>query len=131
MSEPGWSGPNLKMSLRDLPPPDPPGGGERKRASLLRRDRHAQKLLPRRRIVAEAAEHAARHEVGAVLVHAARRHAVVRGLDDDADPLRLEHVVDRVGDLRRQLLLDLQPPFGIDLDDARELLMPTTRPFGT
>ena len=37
-----------------------------------------------------------------------------------ADTLGLQHVVDRVGDLRRHLLLDLQP-LGVRLDDAREL----------
>ena len=58
--------------------------------------------------------------LGVRLVHAARRHAVVDRLDDDADAVRLEHLVDRIGDLRGELLLDLQAP-GIDLDHAREL----------
>ena len=53
-------------------------------------------------------------------MHAARRHAVMRRLDDDADALRLEDVIDGVGDLRRHLFLDLQT-LGIDVDDARQL----------
>ena len=64
--------------------------------------------------------------VDAGLVHAARGHALVRRLDDHGDAARLQHLLQRVGDLRRQLLLDLQA-LGIDLDHARELVMPTTR----
>ena len=45
---------------------------------------------------------------------------MVQRLDDDADAVRLEHLVDGVGDLRGQLLLDLQAP-GVDLDHAGEL----------
>jgi hypothetical protein len=44
----------------------------------------------------------------------------VAGLDDDRDAARLQHVVDRVGDLRRQLLLDLQPA-RIGIHDPRKL----------
>ena len=42
------------------------------------------------------------------------------GLDDHADALRLQHLVNGVGDLCRQALLDLQP-LGVGLDDPRQL----------
>src|SRR5579885_3906952 len=44
---------------------------------------HGEELPPRVRIGAEGAEHAARHHGDAGLVHAARRHALMRRLDDD------------------------------------------------
>src|SRR6476619_3622542 len=59
------------------------------------------------------------HDVGVRLVHA-RRHAVVRRLDNDADALRFQDVMDGVGNLRGHFLLNLQAP-GIDVDHAREL----------
>jgi len=46
-------------------------------------------------------------QIGVRLVYAARRHAVVRRLDDDTDATRLEHVVHGIGDLRCELFLDL------------------------
>ena len=62
------------------------------------------------------------HWVRAGLVYAARGHAVMRRLDDHANALRLEHIVDGIGDLRRHLFLDLRalrirPPPG-QLGDA-------------
>src|SRR4051812_8335232 len=47
--------------------------------------RHSQKFLAGQRVVAKAAQHAAGDEIGVQLVHAARGHAMMRGLDDDAD----------------------------------------------
>src|SRR5208337_2168287 len=82
-----------------------------------------QELGACRRLVAERAEHAARDEVGAALVDAAADHAMVRRLDDHGDPARVQHLLDGVGNLRRQALLDLQA-FGEDLDHAGELRDP-------
>src|SRR3954464_1525886 len=79
-----------------------------------------QQLLARQRIVAEHAEHAAGDEIGPGLVRAARGHAVMRRLDDDPDTFGPQHIVDRVGDLRGHLLLDLKP-LGVDVDETREL----------
>ena len=56
----------------------------------------------------------------AALVHAARGHAFVRGLDHHADAARLQHVVDAVGDLRGHLFLHLEAA-RIGLDHARQL----------
>src|SRR5262249_43826134 len=67
---------------------------------------HRENLLSRQRIVAQATQHAARDQVGVRLVDATRGHAMMRRLDDDADALRLENIVDGVGDLGRHLLLD-------------------------
>lgn len=76
--------------------------------------------MPRQRIVAEAAQHAARGQIHVRLVHAPRGHAVMRRLYDHADALRLEDLVDRFGNLGGHLLLNLQP-LGINLNDACEL----------
>jgi len=62
-------------------------------------------------------------------MHAARGHALVRGIDDDADSARLQHILDGIGDLGGQFLLDLQPA-GISPSTRASLLMPTTRFFG-
>src|SRR5215831_17964026 len=67
-----------------------------------------KKLAPGRGIGPEAAEHAARYHAHAGLVDTARGHALVSGIDDDADAARLQHLLDRVGDLGGQLLLDLE-----------------------
>jgi hypothetical protein len=48
-----------------------------------------KKILTGQRVVAKAAQHAAGHEV-----HAARRHAVVRCLDNHADALRFQDIID-------------------------------------
>ena len=50
---------------------------------------------------------------------AARGHALVGRLDDDADAFRIQHVPDAVGDLRRHLFLDLEAPRK-GLHDPRE-----------
>src|SRR5882724_6173039 len=76
---------------------------------------HGEKLAPRRRVVEEGAEHGARHHADPRLVDAARRHALMRRLDDDGNALGLQDLAQRVGDLRRHFLLDLEA-LGIDLD---------------
>jgi len=53
-------------------------------------------------------------------VHAARGHALVRRLNHHRDAARLQHLQDRVGDLRRQLLLDLEA-LRISLHHPRQL----------
>jgi len=50
----------------------------------------------------------------------------MRRLDDDADAARLHHLVDRLGDLRGQLFLDLEP-LGIDLDETHQLARTVNR----
>jgi len=55
-------------------------------------------------------EQLARDHRHAVFVHATGRHALMRTLDDDRDAARLEHVLNTMGDLGRQRLLDLQAP---------------------
>src|SRR5262245_30955522 len=71
-------------------------------------------------IAAEGAEHLAGDHRHAALVHATGGHAFVDRLDHDADPTRLQHRVDALGDFRGHLLLDLEAA-GIRVDDAREL----------
>ena len=67
-----------------------------------------EELHARPRIVAERAEHGARHGEGVLLLDAAHRHAEVGGLHDDRHAERRDLLADRVGDLVRQPLLDLQ-----------------------
>lgn len=68
-----------------------------------------QEFLTGGQIFAECAEHPARHHRDPVLAYAAGGHAAVRRLHDDADPARLEDLIDGVGDLCRQPLLHLEP----------------------
>jgi hypothetical protein len=56
-------------------------------------------------------------------VHAARGHALVAGIDHHRDAARLQHLLQGVGDLRRHLLLDLQP-LGIAVEQPRQLADP-------
>src|SRR6185312_13307293 len=79
-----------------------------------------QEFHPRARVVAEHAKHLAGDHGHATLVHAARGHALVRGVDDDGDAGRLQVVLDALRDLRGQRLLHLQA-LGIGLDDTRQL----------
>src|SRR3954447_11442669 len=76
--------------------------------SLAGSGRHAEEFLAGQGIVTEASQHAAGDEVGAGLMYAAGGHAVMHSLDNNADTLWLENVVDGIGDLRGHLFLDLQ-----------------------
>ncbi len=67
-----------------------------------------QEFAPRQRILAKFAEHHRRHHTDARFVHTARRHALMRGFDDDAYAFRLQHGLDAMGDLGVHLLLHLQ-----------------------
>src|SRR5208282_2197088 len=58
--------------------------------------------------VAEAAKHGRGYRRRMLFLYAAHHHAEMPGLDDHADALGLDGVLDRLGDLRGQALLDLQ-----------------------
>ena len=60
------------------------------------------------RIVLEEAGELGRQGRGALLLHAAHRHAQMLGLEHHGDAARLQDLVDRLGDLRRHGLLGLQ-----------------------
>ncbi len=79
----------------------------------------AKKFPSRRRIASESAEHPARHHGASRLIDAAHAHALMAGIDHDGNTARLEDVVKRIGDLRRHLLLNLQP-FGKAIEEAGE-----------
>jgi hypothetical protein len=51
-------------------------------------------------------------------MHTARRHAFVYRIDHDGHAAWLEHLIDRLRDLRRHSFLDLQP-LGEHLDQTR------------
>ena len=80
----------------------------------------AQELRARAGVGAECAEHFAGDHGHAALVHAARRHALMNGVDDHADAARLEHLVDAGCDLRGELFLHLEAA-RIAVDHARQL----------
>src|SRR5262245_6883791 len=82
-----------------------------------------EELLARFGALAKGAEHAARHHCCPGLADAATGHASMGTFDHHGDTLRGKHPVQGVGDLRRHLLLDLQPP-GIDLNETRKLGYP-------
>jgi hypothetical protein len=90
------------------------------RARLSMRLNVREELLPRLRIRLEAPEHAARDGLRTSFLHSAHDHAHVRGLHDDRDTLRLDRGGNRLGDLLRQALLDLQAT-GEHVGDASEL----------
>src|SRR5690606_14774588 len=79
-----------------------------------------EKLAPGRFIVAELAEHAAGHGLHVRLVDATRRHAFMDRFEHDGHAARLQHLGERVRDLRGHLLLNLQP-LAVNLDDAGQL----------
>jgi len=71
--------------------------------------REGEKLLAGTEVVAnQAAEGRGRGE-GSGLLHTAKGHAQVLGLDDDADALRFQVVVEPAGYLAREALLHLKP----------------------
>src|SRR5882724_9762982 len=80
----------------------------------------AQEAMLLIRIVAEQPGEARRDRSRAILANAAYRHAGVLGLNQHGHTARLEHGVDRTRDLRREMLLRLQP-VGENIDQAREL----------
>ena len=56
--------------------------------------------MTRRRIVTKTSQHSTRYHLGSVFVNATRRHAPVRRFNYDSDSLRLQYLLDNVGDLR-------------------------------
>src|SRR5437899_5910425 len=56
-----------------------------------------EELFARLLFVAEGAEHRRRHRRGVLLLDPAHHHAEVARLDDDADALRLDDFLDRLG----------------------------------
>src|SRR5579871_1682299 len=68
-----------------------------------------QKLTSRACVGAEAAEHRACTRGRVLLLDSAHRHAEVRRFDDHRDAERIDFFADRLGDLVRHSLLDLQP----------------------
>jgi len=57
----------------------------------------------------EGSQHRTGDRERVLLLHAAHRHAEMRGLDDHRHAKRGDLLLDRLGDLARQTLLDLQP----------------------
>src|SRR2546423_10922007 len=85
---------------------------------FLPNQRH--RLGARARVFAEAAAYGGGDGDRAGLLHPADGHTGVLGLHDDHHADRLEHAVERVGDLRSQSLLNLQTPRA-RADQTREL----------
>src|SRR5436190_15278449 len=95
----------------------------RRSNTAARRVRQCEKLLARPLIGAKQAAYRARDRLRVLLFDAAHHHAQVVRLDDDANTLRLEDVVDRARDLLGEPLLDLEPTRE-HLDESRQLAQP-------
>src|SRR5262249_5911030 len=77
-----------------------------------------QELLASLFLIAEAAKHRRGHGGRMLFFHAAHHHAKMPCLDDYADSLRLDNLLDSLGNLRREALLNLQAA-GKDFNQAR------------
>src|SRR5690348_14384703 len=60
-------------------------------------------------LFAEAAQHGRGDRRRVLFLDTAHHHAEMPGLDDNTDTLRLNYFLNRLGNLRRQALLNLQP----------------------
>ena len=80
---------------------------------------HRHEFLSGHCIVAEASKHSAGYQIRAVHMDAAAGHAMMGGLDDNRDTLRLQYFLDRVRNLGSQAFLDLQP-FRVNLYNTRK-----------
>ena len=87
-------------------------------ASLLRtRVNHRHQFLPGDWIVTKTSKQPAGDKIRALLVDATVSHAVMCRLDHHTSALRLQNMLDAIGDLRCQAFLNLQP-LGIRVDYA-------------
>jgi hypothetical protein len=80
----------------------------------------AQEFGASPRILAERTEHAAGDHRDAAFVDTARGHALMSGIDHDADAAWPQHAVDAIRDLCRELLLNLEAA-RVTVDDADQL----------
>ena len=67
----------------------------------------AKELIPSVLVIPERAKHSRRDHLHARLRYAPCRHTLVRGFDHDTHPQGFEHLLNGIGDLGRQLFLDL------------------------
>src|SRR5690348_15690484 len=79
-----------------------------------------EELLARFRAIAEHAQHAAGDHRRVVLQNASSRHAAVGAFDYNGHAVRLENVVESIGDFSGHSFLDLQSP-GIDVHQPSKL----------
>src|SRR5215207_5679383 len=79
-----------------------------------------QELVTSGRVISERAQHAARDHGHPMLPHASRGHAGVARPNHHSNAPRVEDLRDRVRDLGREPLLDLEPA-RISLDHPRQL----------
>ena len=80
----------------------------------------AEELVPGHGTLPKLPAQSAGDRLGGLFLRAAHHHAKVHRFDDYTDAARLEHSLDRLGDLLREPLLHLQPA-GEDLDNTRQL----------
>ena len=79
--------------------------------------------------LAEAAQHGGSHGGGVLLFDAAHHHAKMARLNDHAHTLRLDRLLNGLGNLRGQALLNLQAAEKISIRRGI-LLSPITLPLG-
>src|SRR6516162_2479093 len=101
--------PTMMMSYRSIRPSLWRGFRSRPTPLPLAVAHQLEEFLARPRVVPHHPQQARGGQPRARGVDPAHGHAAVLGDDHHADALGLQDVLDGVGDLRRQLLLDLQP----------------------
>src|SRR5438270_13372718 len=101
---------------------EPPRASKFASPGLLRFN-EVQKLRPRARVAPEGAEHAGSDHPAARRLDPAHLQAEMPRFDDHADASGGNRLVQRLGDLVGELLLDLQP-LREGLDQARDLADP-------
>src|SRR5207344_1820300 len=79
-----------------------------------------KKLIARREVVAEHAEHRRSEHGGVLLLNAAHHHAQVARLDHHAHALGVDRLHDDLRDLVGETLLELEAP-RVDVHQSREL----------
>ena len=88
-----------------------------------------EEFVASRAFITEASKHRGGHRRGVLLLDAAHHHAQVAGFNDDAYALRLDDLLDGLGDLCGHALLNLEA--AREMSTRRgSLLSPSTRPFG-
>ena len=75
--------------------------------SGVRISNHLHKLSAGSRVVTECSDHAAGHHFDIGFVYTTSRHALVLGFDDNGNAARFQGVINAIGDLCGQFLLNL------------------------
>ena len=89
-------------------------------ASVVRVSDHLHKLSAGSCVITKYPKHAACHHLDVGFIDTASSHALVLALDDNGNSARLQYLVNTIGNLCGQLLLNLQS-FRVGLDNSNQL----------